>query len=85
MFERAHRTITPSADAWHRSGDTLAAMAQGDGLELARVSRAFANHILLAASCREAGCVLITENVRDCSRIRRYITFEFVHGLPGSA
>jgi predicted nucleic acid-binding protein len=82
VFERASRTITPSTDAWHRSGDLLAAMATQEGLEIARVSTAFANDILLALSCREAGCVLITENDRDFSRIRRFISFEFMKPWP---
>ena len=82
IFARASRVITPSANAWHRSGDVLAAMVKQEGLELARVSKAFANDILLAVSCREAGCVLITENVRDFSRIRRFIAFEFVAPWP---
>lgn len=55
VFERANRTITPSADAWHRSGDLVADMAGKDGLEVARVQKAFANAILLALSCREGG------------------------------
>lgn len=84
VFERASRIITPSAGAWHRSGDVLAAMAREEGLELARVSKAFANDILLAVSCREAGCVLVTENVRDFSRIRRFIAFEFVRPWPAT-
>ena len=84
IFERAGRIITPSAGAWHRSGDVLAAMAKEEGLELPRVSKAFANDILLAVSCREAGCVLITENAKDFSRIRRFNTFEFVAPWPGS-
>lgn len=83
-FERSSRIITPSTGAWYRSGDVLAAMVKQDGLELARVSKAFANDILLAVSCREAGCVLITENVRDFSRIRRFITFEFVTPWPAA-
>jgi hypothetical protein len=41
VYERASRTITASADAWHRSGDLLAEMARK--LEIARVSKAFAN------------------------------------------
>ena len=57
-------------------------MVKQEGLELARVSKAFANDILLAVSCREAGCVLITENARDFSRIRRFIAFEFVAPWP---
>jgi predicted nucleic acid-binding protein len=83
VFERASRTITPSANAWHRSGDLLAKMAKQQGLEVARVSKAFANDVLLALSCREAGCVLVTDNERDFSRIRRFVPFDFVKPWPG--
>lgn len=82
VYERANRTIAPSANAWHRSGDLLADMAQQDALELARVSKAFANDVLLALSCRESGCVLITENDRDFSRIRRFVSFDFITPWP---
>ena len=30
VFKRANRTITPSTDAWHRSGELLAEMARKD-------------------------------------------------------
>ena len=83
VFKRAGRTITPSADAWHTSGDLLAAMARQDGLEIARVSKAFANDVLLALSCREAGCVLVTDNERDFQRIRRFVQFDFTRPWPG--
>jgi len=56
---RADRTITSSADAWQKSGDLLAEIARQEGLEIARVSKAFANDVLLALSCRETGCVLL--------------------------
>lgn len=82
VFDRASRTITPSSDAWHRSGDVLSQMANQEGLEIARVSKAFANDILLALSCRESGCVLVTENDRDFARIRRFITFEYMKPWP---
>lgn len=83
IFKRAGRTITPSADAWHRSGDLLAEMVRQEGLEIARVSKAFANDVLLALSCREAGCVLVTDNERDFQRIRRFVHFDFVKPWPG--
>ena len=83
VFQRANRTITPSADAWHRSGDLLAEMAKQEGLEIARVSKAFANDVLLALSCREAGCVLVTDNERDFQRIRRLVQFDFMQPWPG--
>ena len=83
VFTRAGRTITPSADAWRRSGDVLAKMAMQEGLEIARVSKAFANDVLLALSCREAGCVLVTGNHRDFQRIRRFVQFDFTKPWPG--
>ena len=82
VFERASRIMTPSPDAWHRSGDLLSEMAKQEGLEMARVSKAFGNDILLALSCRESGCVLVTENDRDFSRIRRFIAFEYMQPWP---
>jgi len=82
LYERAGRLVTPSAAAWHRSGDVLSAMMRDDGLEPVRVSKAFANDLLLALSCRESGCVLVTENDRDFVRIKRYVPFEFVRPWP---
>jgi predicted nucleic acid-binding protein len=82
VFERAGRIITPSPAAWHRSGDLFSAMAQKEGLDVARVSKAFANDLMIALSCRESGCVLITENDRDFARIRRFVSFEYLKPWP---
>lgn len=82
LFGRTNRVIVPSIRAWHQSGDVLAEMARKDGFEVARVSKAFANDVLLALSCREAGCVLVTDNERDFARIRRFAQFEFVGSWP---
>jgi hypothetical protein len=65
--ERRARALRPEclrAPAPHRAvraslaqiGDVLAKMARDEGLEVSRVSKAFGNDILLALSCREAGC-----------------------------
>ena len=83
VFERAGRTIEPSASAWHRSGDLLSEMARQEELEVGRVSKSFANDVLLALSCREAGCVLITDNEQDFRRISRYLQFDFIKPWPG--
>jgi predicted nucleic acid-binding protein len=82
VFERSGRTFAPSASAWHRSGDLLSDMARKEGLEIARVSKSFAYDVLLALSCREAGCVLVTENERDFERIRRHVPFDYVKPWP---
>ena len=83
VYERRGRSFAPSAAAWHRSGDVLAQMSRQEGLELSRVSKSFSNDILLALSCREHGCVLVTDNERDFRRIQRYVEFEFVKPWPG--
>jgi predicted nucleic acid-binding protein len=57
-------------------------MARQEGVEIARVSKALANDLLLALSCRETGCVLITENERDFSRIGRFVSFEYMKPWP---
>ncbi len=82
VYERATRVIVPSATAWQRSGDVLAALALAEGLEVGRVSKSFGNDILLALSCREAGCILVTSNAKDFQRIRRYVPFEFIAPHP---
>jgi predicted nucleic acid-binding protein len=82
LYIRRGRMITPSARAWEESGDLLATLARDDGLELARVSKAFGNDVLLALSCREAGLVLVTENERDFTRIARLAPFTFVKPWP---
>jgi predicted nucleic acid-binding protein len=57
-------------------------MVRREGLEVTRASKAFANDVLLALSCRESGCVLVTENERDFGRIRRFVDFEYVPAWP---
>ncbi len=76
-YERVGRVVTPSAAAWHASGDALSALRKRDGLELGRVSKSFGNDLLLALSCREAGLTLITENHQDFERIARVVHFAF--------
>ena len=73
IFKRVGRTIAPSTDVWHRSGDVLAEMAKREGLEIDRVSQGFANDVLLPLSCQEAGCVLVTDSERDFRRSRRFV------------
>ena len=58
-------------------------MATRERLDIARMSKSFANDVLLALSCREAGCVLVTDNERDFQRIRRFVQFDFTNPWPG--
>ena len=82
IYARVGRLLAPSMGAWQRSGDVLARMRAVEGLEIARVTKSFANHLLLALSCEESGCVLVTENAKDFLRIQSYVSFEFVPPWP---
>ena len=81
-FERTGRILTPSAGVWHDSGNLLSELVRREGLELSRLSKAFANDVLLALSCREAGVVLVTRNTRDFTRIAKLAAFDFVKPWP---
>ncbi len=76
-FTQRGRLLAPSADGWLESGRVLRTLVEEEGIELARVSNAFGNDVLLAVTCREHGVCVVTENVRNFTRIRRHLRFEF--------
>lgn len=85
QYDRRGRLLSPSAGSWLESGRVLRALVQSEGLELGRVSKAFGNDVLLAATCREHGVCLVTKNERDFVRIRRHLKFDFVAPWPSPA
>jgi predicted nucleic acid-binding protein len=82
LYARRGRVVTPSTQAWHDSGDLIAELARGQGLGVARLTKAFGNDVLLALSCREEGLVLVTDDRRDFDRISRLAPFQFVDHWP---
>ncbi len=81
-FERRGRLPAPSATGWLESGRVLRSLVVEEGLELASVPKSFGNDVLLAVTCREHGLCLVTENIRDFTRIRRHLQFEFTAPWP---
>lgn len=81
-FVEVGRLVTPSFQAWQTSGDVLATLMRLEGLEVRSVTKAFSNDILLALSCREAGMILVTCNVRDFARIQKVVSFRFIEPWP---
>jgi predicted nucleic acid-binding protein len=79
---RAGRVITPSHSAWEQAGSAIAAMARQEGRDLRSVAKSLVNDFLLAASCRESGTILITDNTADFKLIRKYLRHEFVPAWP---
>lgn len=64
-FEATGRVITPSPAAWARAGRIAAVLIRGGTLSPTGVKRSFFNDCLIAASSREHGFVLITDNAAD--------------------
>jgi len=81
-YVRRRRLLNPSAAAWKALGATLARLVEDEGLVLADVRKSFLFDILVAWSCREAGAVLVSRNMKDLSRIAKAFTFEFVAPYP---
>ncbi|HXT18986.1 MAG TPA: type II toxin-antitoxin system VapC family toxin [Gemmatimonadaceae bacterium] len=77
-FERPGRFFAPSYDTWKQAGEVLASLVAEKIVDWRHVSRSFLNDVLLAASCREAGVVLMTDNVADFERIQNVLKFSFV-------
>lgn len=61
-FERRRRVFVPSAAAFVKSGRVLAAVAAREGWDLIYENPSLLNDALIAASCRESGITLITED-----------------------
>jgi predicted nucleic acid-binding protein len=81
-YERRGRILTPSASAWDALGNSLATLVREEGLDMKAAKRSFVFDILVAASCREAGAILVSANIRDLERIARVFAFDYVAPYP---
>jgi len=81
-FEKRHRVFVPSARAFKEAGRVLAALAREHIFDLRAPNNSLIRDSLLAASCREQGFVLIT-NDKDYQAIKRHLkAFRFVRPWP---
>ena len=71
-FERRRRVFVPSAVAFVASGRALAAVAHREGWQLLDENPSLLNDALIAASCREEGITLIT-NDADFKRLAPFV------------
>ncbi len=81
-FRRTARVVAPSASAWRVAAETLAQLGWEEGLDRRSVPRSFVNDVLIAATCREEGLTVVTENQRDFRRIQRLVDLSFVPPWP---
>jgi predicted nucleic acid-binding protein len=76
------RVVVPSFEAFRQAGRLLCALSVKERMSLATAPASLTNDALLAASCREAEMVLVTDNARHFDLIRRHLRgFRFV--APG--
>jgi predicted nucleic acid-binding protein len=76
-LERTRRVITPSHAAWATSAEAIARMARKTKRDLRTLPKSLIHDYLLAASCREAGATLVTENSADFAEIRHYVLVDY--------
>lgn len=81
-FEKRRRVVVPGFRTWKRAGTILGRLVQRKLMSPGGFGRSFVNDCLLAASCREQGLVLITNNVDDFALIRRIEPVEVVRPWP---
>ena len=79
---RSGRVIMPSHSAWDQAGAAIAAMAKREVRELRSLPKSLVNDFLLAASCRESGATLVTDNTADFKLIQKYLKHEHVAPWP---
>lgn len=81
-FIKTGRVIAPSHQAWATAAQAISDLVRTDGLNRRDLPRGFVNDALIAASCRESGLTLVTENERDFRQLQKYIDFPFVAPWP---
>jgi predicted nucleic acid-binding protein len=81
-LKRVGRVITPSHAAWETAGKAIAAMARKEKRDIRSVPKSLVNDYVLAASSREAGTIVITENTSDFASIRKHIAVAFEGPWP---
>ena len=81
-FEATGRVITPSHGAWKRAGQTIAHLVRDKALPPGPAPRAFFNDCLIAASARDHGVTVVTDNVKDFELIASVAPVDFVPPWP---
>lgn len=79
-----NRLLVPSFDAYEQAGRIIADLAVKERFDGGAMP-SFANDVVLATSCREAGVTLVTANHADFARIGRHLRgFRVAAPWPGA-
>jgi len=75
FFQRVSRVITPQHSDYRLAGQILASLQREKGYDLKKTA-SLANDCLIAASARNAGACVVTQNARDFIAISEIIKVE---------
>lgn len=81
-FERRGRVVVPSFVAWKSAGRIATRLVQRKLMNPGGFKRSFFNDCVLAASCRERGLTLVTQNRNDFDLIRTVHPFDYTEPWP---
>lgn len=84
-LERRGRVLTPTHDAWKRAAAALTQLLRARKLSPNGIKRSLINDLLIAASARDYGFVLVTDNVKDFELIGDLLPLGFLPPWPERA
>ncbi len=76
-FQTRKRIHVPTRQAWELSAEVDRRIRALGSFAASLAQRGFFNDILIAASARELGGVVVTQNVADFTLIQRVLDFQF--------
>ena len=83
-FRTRRRIHVPTLATWNLAADIDRGLRELGSYEGSLAQRSFANDILIAATARELGAVLVTRNLRDFELIRRVVPIHFQPPWPAA-
>ncbi len=81
-FERRGRVVTPGHEAYKHAAGALARLVREKKIQPDGIKRSFVNDCLIAASARDHGFTLVTDNVEDFQLISDILPIRFVPPWP---
>ncbi|MBE7444244.1 MAG: type II toxin-antitoxin system VapC family toxin [Planctomycetia bacterium] len=78
-FKSLNRLLIPDAADWQKTGKVIANIGKKYGFEGIFLSK-ITNDVLIAVSARRIGARVITNNVKDFSRIKEFVDFTYYEG-----
>jgi predicted nucleic acid-binding protein len=82
-FERRGRVFTPSHGAWKRAAGALTQLVRDHKVSPDRgITKSLVNDCIIAASARDHGFVLVTDNRKDFELVADILPLEFVPPWP---